>query len=76
MIICQIVENEELNEDFVRWSMIQVFYGEINYPWIHIYSLPWPSSRDDRRTLPVHEYGSNRSVTSDVKISEYLNDVT
>ncbi len=38
-------------------------------------SLPWASSRDDRRTLPVHRYGSNSSVTSDVKISEYLNDV-
>jgi hypothetical protein len=70
-----LIENIKFIQDFVRWSMQTIFYGDINYRWIHIYSLPWPSSRDDRRRLSIYRYGSNRSVTSNVNGSEYLNDV-
>ncbi len=70
-----LINKETLIEDFVRWPMIRVSYGGGIYPWIHIYSLPWPSSRNDRRTLPVDRYGSNRLVTSDVKISQYTKEI-
>lgn len=63
-------------KDFVRWPMICVYYGNEHYPWIHIYSLPWPSSRYDKRELPIiRHFPSKQSVTSDVKISQYTKQI-
>ena len=67
-----LIEKAILVEDFLRWPMVDVYYGSESYSWIDIYSLPWPSSRNDKRTLPIDRYqGSKRSVTSDVRISHY-----
>jgi hypothetical protein len=40
----QITENTII-EDFVRWSMSIVNYSNENNKCVHIYSLPWPSTR-------------------------------
>ncbi len=44
----QINENTII-ENFIRWRMSIVNYEK----YVHIYSLPWPSSRDDQRELPT-----------------------
>ncbi len=64
-----------LMEDFLQWPMNNVYYDNEDVKWIHIYSLPWPSSKDDKRELPVVKSGSNLSVTSDVKRCEYVKHV-
>lgn len=68
----QITENTIL-EDFVRWPMNFINYE--NNQWIHIYALPWPSSKDDQRELPFLKDGSNLSVKSDIKICQYIKEV-
>jgi hypothetical protein len=65
----------QLIDDFIRWPMNFVDYLNENNKWIHIYSLPWPSSRDDQRRLPIVQSAYNNSVTSDVKRSEYMEHV-
>jgi hypothetical protein len=62
-------------EEFVRWPMKNVFYENENYKWIHLFSLPWPSSKDDQRRLPIVNSGCDTSVTSDVKRAEYMDHV-
>jgi hypothetical protein len=52
-----------------------VNYETENSKWIHIYSLPWPSSRDDQRRLTIIQNGCNTSVKSDVKRFEYMEHV-
>jgi hypothetical protein len=37
--------------------------------------LPWPSSKDDQRRLPIVNSGCDTSVTSDVKRAEYMDHV-
>jgi hypothetical protein len=64
--------DQSLIEDFIRWPMETVFYSNENCKWVHIYSLPWPSNKDDKRRLPME---CNTSVTSNVKRSEYMNHV-
>ncbi len=44
----RITENTII-EDFIRWPMSIVNYEK----YVHIYSLPWPSSRNDQRELPT-----------------------
>jgi hypothetical protein len=48
-------------EDFIRWPMNIVNYEK----YVHIYSLPWPSSRNDQRELPLID---GKSITSDMNI--------
>ncbi|CAF4680448.1 unnamed protein product [Rotaria sp. Silwood2] len=52
-----------------------VFYENEKCKGIHIYSLPWPSTREDKREIPVVNGQYNISVTSDVKFALYMNDV-
>lgn len=59
-------------QDFIKWPMDVVFYENENCKWVHIYSSPWPSRPDDPRRLPIVNGGSNLSVKSDVKRSEYM----
>jgi hypothetical protein len=61
---------------FLNGESILFFYENDNCGWIHIYSLPWPSSKEDKRQLPVVKDGYNRSVRSDVEQYEYIKDVT
>ncbi|CAF3975810.1 unnamed protein product [Rotaria sordida] len=61
--------------DFTRWSMHVVFNENKDYKWVHIYSLPWPSNKDDKRRLPIVKGECNTSVQSDVKIFEWLDHV-
>jgi hypothetical protein len=70
------IGDHTLVEDFPKWRMNSVFYENDNCGWIHIYSLPWPSSKDDKRELPVVKDGYNRSVRSDVEQYEYMKNVT
>ena len=67
--------DQQFIEDFNRWPMNFVHYENENSKWIHIYSLPWPSSRDDPRRLPIVQSAFNTSVRSDVKRSEYMEHV-
>ncbi len=47
------INENTIIEDFIRWPMNSINYSNENNKWIHIYSLPWPSSRDDQRELPL-----------------------
>jgi len=59
-------------KDFLRWPMNVTYYGCKSSKCIHIYSLPWPSSKDDQRRLPTFRGGINLPVSSDVKRSAYM----
>jgi hypothetical protein len=56
------INEKTIIDDFIRWQMNLIDYENENSQWIHIYSLPWPSSRDDQRELPIID------GTSDVNI--------
>ncbi|CAF1217388.1 unnamed protein product [Rotaria sordida] len=58
------IHSQTLIEDFIQWPMDMVFYEDDNSRWIHIYSLPWPSNKDDKRRLPLVNNGYNTTVTS------------
>ncbi|CAF3831904.1 unnamed protein product [Rotaria sp. Silwood1] len=64
-----------LIEDFNRWSMHAVFNENKDYKWVHIYSLPWPSNKGDKRQLPIVQDEYNTLVQSDVKIFEWMDHV-
>ncbi|CAF3479703.1 unnamed protein product [Rotaria sp. Silwood1] len=70
------IAKQILIEDFVRWPMNVTYYGIEHCKWIHIYSLPWPSNKNDKRHLPIVRVGSNTSVSSDVKKSAHRKYVT
>ncbi|CAF4801097.1 unnamed protein product, partial [Rotaria sp. Silwood2] len=61
--------------DFTRWSMHVVVNENKDCKWVHIYSLPWPSNKDDKRRLPIVKGECNTSVRSDVKIFEWIDHV-
>ncbi|CAF1319903.1 unnamed protein product [Rotaria sordida] len=63
------ITKRNLIKNFVQWPMNVTYYGTKNFRWVHIYSLPWPANKNDKRQLPVVRYGSNSSVSSDVKRS-------
>jgi hypothetical protein len=69
------MSEKTLVENFLRYSMNNVYYGHDDVEWIHIYSLPWPSHREDKREIPVVNGNYHLSVTSDVQSMEYINDV-
>ncbi|CAF2965113.1 unnamed protein product, partial [Rotaria sp. Silwood2] len=69
------ISDKTLIEDFIQWTMNYIFYEIEDTKWIHIYSLPWPSTREDKREIPVVNGQYNISVTSDVKFALYMNDV-
>jgi hypothetical protein len=69
------IVDQVLIEDFARWPMTNILYENENCKWIHIYSLPWPSSKDDKRELPIVTSRCNTSVRSDVKKAEYMDHV-
>ncbi|CAF1222920.1 unnamed protein product [Adineta steineri] len=60
-----------LIQDFHRWPMNVIFYGMEHSKWIHIYSLPWPASKNDQRRLPIVRIGSKLPVSSEAKRYEY-----
>ncbi|CAF3093098.1 unnamed protein product [Rotaria sp. Silwood2] len=61
------INDELLIEDFVRWPMNVTHYFNENSKWIHIYSLPWPSNKNDQRRLPIVENGYKTLIGSDIK---------
>ncbi|CAF1321383.1 unnamed protein product [Rotaria sp. Silwood1] len=69
------IANQILIEDFVRWPMNVTYYGWEHCKWIQIYSLPWPSSKNDKRQLPIVRVGEDSSILSDVKRSAYMKHV-
>ncbi|CAF3198659.1 unnamed protein product, partial [Rotaria sp. Silwood2] len=69
------VVDQTVIEDFTRWPMHVVFNENKDYKWVHIYSLPWPSNKDDKRRLPIVKGEYNTSVPSDVKIFECMDHV-
>jgi hypothetical protein len=69
------IVDEALIQDFIQWPMNSVFYENGNSKWIHIYSLPWPLNKDDKRRLPIVKGGCMTTVRSDVKRAEYMDHV-
>ncbi|CAF1511324.1 unnamed protein product [Rotaria sp. Silwood1] len=69
------IGNQISIDDFIIWTMDIVFYENENIRWIHLFSLPWPSNRQDKREVPIINGKYNISVTSDVKYTHYLNHV-
>ncbi|CAF1587533.1 unnamed protein product [Rotaria sp. Silwood1] len=69
------ISDTTLIEDFIRWTMKYIYYEIDNTKWIHIYSLPWPSTRQDKREIPIVNGQHDVSVTSDVKYALYTNNV-
>ncbi|CAF4619718.1 unnamed protein product [Rotaria sp. Silwood1] len=61
-----------LIENFVRWPMNITYYGMEHGRWIHIYSLPWASNKNDKQQLPIVRVESSPSVLSNVKRSAFL----
>ncbi|CAF3279040.1 unnamed protein product [Rotaria sp. Silwood2] len=62
-------------EDFIQWPMNVVFYENENSKWVHIFSVPWPSNKNDKRQLPIVNRGCNTSVLPSVKRDEHMNHV-
>ena len=62
-----LITEKTVVEDFVRWPMN--FVKDEDRKYLHIYSLPWPSSKDDRRKFLFLE------DQSDGKISPYVKDI-
>ncbi|CAF4788471.1 unnamed protein product, partial [Rotaria sp. Silwood2] len=52
-----------------------VSYENGNAQWVHIFSLLWPSNKDDKRQLPIVRTVYNISVTSNVKQTKYMTHV-
>ncbi|CAF5146763.1 unnamed protein product [Rotaria sp. Silwood1] len=69
------IGEKTLIEDFIIWTMNSVSYDDENSHWIHIYSFPWPSSKDDKRELPFLKDGYNLSVTSQAEQDQYMKHV-
>ncbi|CAF3302282.1 unnamed protein product, partial [Rotaria sp. Silwood2] len=69
------ITDSKLIEDFIQWPMNIVFYENGNVQWVHIFSLPWPSNKNDKRQLPIVRNGYNTSVTSNVKQTKYMTHV-
>jgi hypothetical protein len=67
--------DQTLIEEFIRWPMNSVFYLNENIKLIHMFSIPWPSNQQDKRKLPIVNGKYNKSITSDVELMEYMNDV-
>ncbi len=67
----KIVE-QTLIKDFVRWPMNIFFYENENCKWIHMYSLPWPSNKDDQRRIPIINGRFIISGQSDFKRVTYM----
>ncbi|CAF3964184.1 unnamed protein product, partial [Rotaria sp. Silwood1] len=65
-----------LIEDFNRWSMHAVFNENKDYKWVHIYSLPWPSNKGDKRQLPIVQDEYNTLVQSDTRFRRARNITT
>ncbi|CAF1401239.1 unnamed protein product [Adineta ricciae] len=59
---------------FDRWPMNVSYYEEDHECWLHMYSLPWPVNKDDRRTLPIVKDPLNRIVQSGIGPDECVND--
>ncbi|CAF1038998.1 unnamed protein product [Adineta ricciae] len=55
------ISDQTVPKDFLRWPMVIKTYGER----IHIYSLPWPSNKYDRREIPAE------SEATDLNHSKY-----
>ncbi|CAF1113733.1 unnamed protein product [Rotaria sordida] len=66
------IGEKTLIEDFIIWTMNSVSYDDENSQWIHIYSFPWPSSKDDKRELPFSKDEYNSLVTSQVEQDQYM----
>ncbi|UJR19834.1 hypothetical protein I4U23_022967 [Adineta vaga] len=58
--------------NFTQWSMNSVNYINESDKWIHLYSYPWPSNKDDQRRLPLVQSGCYTTVKSDVKRAQYI----
>jgi len=69
------IGDQMLLEDFLQWPMNFIYYKNENCKWVHIYSLPWPSNKDDQRRLPVIKGEFNPSIRSDVKRIEHIDHV-
>ncbi|CAF1059694.1 unnamed protein product [Rotaria sordida] len=67
--------DQTLTESFIRWPMNVAYYENLNHCWIHIYSLPWPSDKNDKRELPIVKDGLNRLVQSGIGPSECVKDI-
>ncbi|CAF1178595.1 unnamed protein product [Rotaria sordida] len=60
-----------LIENFVQWPMNVKYYHVEHLKWVHIYSLPWPANKNDKRQFPFKGAGLKPSVSSDVKRSAF-----
>jgi len=69
------IVDQSLIEDFIQWPMNFVYYSNENCKWLHVFSLPWPSNKYDKRKLPIVKSGCNTSVTSDVKRAKYIDHI-
>ncbi|CAF1186338.1 unnamed protein product [Rotaria sordida] len=62
-------------KDFIQWPMNVVFYANESSQWVHIFSVPWPSNKNDKRRLPIINSGCNTSVLPSVKRDEHMDHV-
>ncbi|CAF4793616.1 unnamed protein product [Rotaria sp. Silwood1] len=69
------IVDQTLTESFIQWPMNVGYYENLNHCWIHIYSLPWPSNKDDKRELPIVKDALNRTVQSGIGPSECVTDI-
>ena len=69
------ITDQTLTENFIEWSMNTVYYEHFNHCWMHIYSLPWPFDKHDRRELPIIKDTLNRVVQSGTGPNECLTDL-
>ncbi|CAF1285981.1 unnamed protein product [Adineta steineri] len=74
--VTQKVSKKKCFKDFIQWPMDVVYYKDEKIKYMHVFSLPWPFNKDDKRKLPFVEDGYNTSVTSNVKQSQYMKNLT
>ncbi|CAF1218090.1 unnamed protein product [Rotaria sordida] len=70
--VTQKIVKKKYFQDFLQWPMDIVYYRNESFKWIHVYSLPWPLNKDDKRLSGVARVNQHWGVTSNVKRSQYM----
>ncbi|CAF3710208.1 unnamed protein product [Adineta steineri] len=65
-------EDQEFIQCYCQWPMNIIFYENEDCKWVHIYSSPWPSNKNDQRRLPLVESGCYTTIDSTIERPQYI----
>ncbi|CAF4442859.1 unnamed protein product, partial [Adineta steineri] len=65
-------EDQEFIQCYCQWPMNIIFYENEGCKWVHIYSSPWPSNKNDQRRLPLVKSGCYTTIDSTIQRPQYI----